>query len=295
MAAVAAASAVTAILSVSAGVLPGPLHAQTPPAMFSARVDSVRVDVDVRRRGEPVAGLTAADFEILDNGIPQRVELMSPTALPLNVVLALDASASLDAKERRHLTAAGVRVVDALRPGDEAALLTFADRVALRTPFTADASRLRELVANPVSGHDTALYDAAHVAMLVGTAARGRPIVILFSDGEDTASLVTGDTLIDSARRTGAVVCIVALGRTSAVLPRLAETTGGVFVRETSLDRVAARFGEILEGFRRRYLISFTPSGVPRDGWHTLSVKVKGGGDVRARSGYWASAPPQTP
>jgi len=276
-------------------VLRGPLAAQAPTpntagpqAMFSARVDSVRVDVEVRRGGTPVAGLTGADFEILDNGVPQRVELMSPTALPLNIVLALDGSASLDAKEREHLIAAGGRVIDALRGDDKAALLTFADHVSILTAFTGDAWRLRELVAARMEGGDTALYDAAHVAMLIGAAARGRPIVILFSDGEDTASVLTGDTVVDTARRTGAVVCAVALGEPGPVLPRLAEVTGGVFVKETSLNKVAARFGEILEGFRRRYLVSFTPTGVARDGWHTLSVKVKGGGDVRARSGYWA-------
>ena len=70
-------------------------------ATFTARVDAVRVDVDVRRGNKPVTGLSAADFEVLDNGVPQRVELVSPTALPLNVVLALDGSASLDAPRAR--------------------------------------------------------------------------------------------------------------------------------------------------------------------------------------------------
>jgi VWFA-related protein len=268
----------------------GPLAAEAPApqATFTARVDSVRVDVDVRRADASVAGLTAADFEILDNGVPQRVELMSPTALPLNIVLALDGSASLDAKERRHLVAAGARVVDALRGADTAALITFADRVSILTTFTGDAWRLRELLGAPMPAGETVLYDAAHVAMVLGASGRGRPIVILFSDGEDTASLLTGDTVVDTARRTGAVVCVVALGEPGPVLPKLAEVTGGVFVKESSLNRVAARFADILEGFRRRYLVSFTPTGVAKDGWHTLTVRVKGGGEVRARSGYWA-------
>lgn len=283
-------------VAASVGVRGGPLAAQAPvpQATFSARVDAVRVDVDVRRGNRPVASLTAADFDILDNGVRQRAELVSPSALPLNVVLALDGSASLDAREREHLTAAGRRVVDALRGADTAALVTFAERVAIRSTFTDDAARLRTLLAAPTPAGDTALYDAAHVAMLLGASAPGRPIVILFSDGEDTASLLTGDTVVDTARRTGAVVCVVALGEPGPVLPRLAEVTGGVFIKETSLDRVAARFGEILESFRHRYLVSFTPTGVPREGWHSLTVRVKGGGDVRARSGYWAG-PAATP
>ena len=100
--------------------------------------------------------------------------------------------------------------------------------------------------------------------------------------------------MVDTAQRTGAVVCVVTLGSEDQVLPRLAELTGGVFVKESSLDRVAARFSEILESFRNRYLVSFYPTGVEREGWHTLKVRVKGGGDVRARSGYW-SGPAATP
>ena len=111
-------------------------------ADFTARVDAVRVDVDVRRGNKPVTGLRASDFEVLDNGVPQRVELVSPTALPLNVVLALDGSTSLDARERAHLTAAGKRVIDALRPTETAALVTFSDRVAIQSTFTDDWMRL---------------------------------------------------------------------------------------------------------------------------------------------------------
>ncbi len=262
---------------------------------FTARVDAVRVDVDVRRGNKPVTGLSAADFEVLDNGVPQRVELVSPTALPLNVVLALDGSTSLDARERRHLVAAGKRVIDALRPSETAALVTFSDRVAIQLPFTDDWMRLRMLVGSAMPGGDTALHDAAHVAMLLASSAPGRSMVILFSDGDDTASVLTVDSLLDTAKRTGTVVCVVTLGTDDDVLPRLAELTGGVFVKESSVEKVAARFGEILENFRNRYMISFYPTGVERAGWHTLKVRVKSGGDVRARSGYWPAPVPAAP
>ena len=260
------------------------LAAQQP--SFSARADYVRVDVEVRRGNAVVAGLTAADFEVLDNGVPQRVEIVAPSAFPVSVVLALDMSASLDPKSRAHLTGAGTRVIDALKPGESAALVTFNERVAIRSTFTADAARLRELVAAPAPWGDTALYDAAHTAMLVGTAAPGRSIVILFSDGEDTASFLTEDAIVETARRTGSVVCVVTLGGDDTLLQQLATTTGGVFLREKSLDRVAARFAEMLQRFRERYLLSFAPTGVDKPGWHKLTVRVKGGGDVRARTGY---------
>ncbi|MEO5822651.1 MAG: VWA domain-containing protein [Vicinamibacteraceae bacterium] len=186
-------------LAVGAGIvtLAAALHAQQP--MFSARVDAVRVDVDVRRGNAPMTGLGAADFEVLDNGVRQNVELLSATALPLNVVLALDGSTSLDKRERAHLISAGKRVIDSLRPDETAALVTFSDRVAVQAPFTDDRLRLRMLVGAEMPDGDTALLDAAHVAMLLGSSASGRPIVILFSDGDDTASILTADAVLDTA------------------------------------------------------------------------------------------------
>jgi Ca-activated chloride channel homolog len=258
-------------------------------ASFSARVDLVRVDVEIRRGERLVAGLTAADFEVLDNGVPQKVEIVVPSAFPVSVVLALDGSASLDRKERTHLARAGHRVIDGLKPGESAALITFSDRIAVLSPFTTDAAKLRALIAAPTVAGDTAVYDAAHVAMLLGTAAPGRAIVILFSDGDDTASFLTEDEVVKTAQRTGAVVSVVMVGGEGRLLRQLADTTGGVFVKEPSLDLVAERFAELLDGFRNRYLLSFMPTGVDRAGWHKLTVRVKGGGEVRARSGYWAA------
>jgi Ca-activated chloride channel family protein len=282
-----------AALLVPAALATARTDAQQP--VFSARVDTVRVDVDVRRNGRPVPGLGAADFDVLDNGVPQKVDLMAASAAPIDVVLVLDGSDSLDAKERAHLTAAGATIIDALQPGERAALVTFSDRVAIRSLFSSDPGALKALVAAPTPAGDTALNDAAHAAMLVGTAATGRPIVILFSDGADTASFLDDAAVLDTARRTGSVVCAVTLGDRAGVLPALADLTGGVFVKESSLQRVAERFAEILESFRRRYLVSFTPTGVTGEGWHTLTVRVKGGGQVRARSGYWSGPASRNP
>jgi VWFA-related protein len=256
--------------------------------VFSVRVDTVRVDVDVSRSDRPVLGLGAGDFEVFDNGVRQNVDLIAASALPVDVVLVLDTSKSLDATQRAHLSAAGNAVVDALRADEHAAFVTFSHRVAIRSLFSSDKDALKTLIAAPTPAGDTALNDAAHAAMVVGTAAAGRPIVILFSDGEDTASFLDDQAVLDMARRAGAVVCAVSLREKKGVLPELTDLTGGVFVKEASLARVARRFAEILEGFRRRYVISFTPTGVAGDGWHKLSVRVKGGGQVRARTGYWS-------
>jgi VWFA-related protein len=268
------------------------LAAQEPKPSFSAAVDVVRVDADVRRDDKVVEGLTAADFEVLDKGVRQRVELVAGSSLPLNVVIALDTSASLDDRGRRQLSAAGQRVVDALQPAESAALVTFSDRLDVHSGFTTDRARLRELLDfRPGAAGDTILRDAVHGTMLIGGAAAGRPMIMLFSDGEDTASVLTPDAVLDTARRTGAVVCVVKLGGDDPLLEQLARTTGGLYLRETSLDKVAARFAAILETFRHRYLVSFSPTDRTH-GWHALTVRVKDA-DVRARAGYWSDRKPR--
>lgn len=144
-------------------------------------------------------------------------------------------------------------------------------------------------MARPVASGDTALRDAVHVAMLVGASAPGRPLVILLSDGDDTASFLSDDAVLDTAQRTGAVVSVVKIGGDNELLKTLAGVTGGELIKERSLDRVAERFSQLLDSFRNRYLLSFAPTDRSKRGWHRLTVRVRGEGDVRARTGYWAA------
>jgi uncharacterized protein YegL len=168
--------------------------------------------------------------------------------------------------------------------------VTFSGRVSIPTAFTADTARLRTLLAAPAVSGDTALRDAAHVAMLLGTTAPGRPLIILLSDGDDTASFLSARNVLETAQRTGAVVSVVKIGGDSELLKELTELTGGALVKERSLDGVAERFSELLDSFRNRYLLSFTPTDRGKPGWHRLSVRVKGADEVRARTGYWSGS-----
>ena len=77
--------------------------AQTP--AFSSNVESVRVDVLVAQNGKPVKGLRPEDFELRDNGVLQTVDLVSDEEIPLNVVMALDMSASLDLNRLENFAA----------------------------------------------------------------------------------------------------------------------------------------------------------------------------------------------
>src|SRR4051812_11631373 len=98
------------LLFVAMAGLSVPLRADQTPT-FAARTDAVRVDVRVTRDGRVVSGLVADDFEIRDNGVLQRVDVVSFGQVPLNLVLALDMSASVSGERLAHLRQAAVAVL----------------------------------------------------------------------------------------------------------------------------------------------------------------------------------------
>ena len=260
-----------------------------PPATFRVAVDAVRLDVLVTDRGRVVRDLALADFEVLDNQVPQPIDTVVFERAPLRVTMAFDMSVSVTGERLEHLRRAGHAVLDGLRAGDQAQLLTFSRRVVRQQPFTSDVALLRTALdeARPVSS--TALFDGVFTATTLGGSTDGRNLVLLFSDGVDTVSWVSADQALSSARRANVVVYSAAVrGRGSiAFLRELARQTGGDVIEVESTRDLRGRFQRILEEFRQRYLISYTPSGVDRGGWHDVAVRVKGrSATVRTRPGY---------
>lgn len=272
--------------------LPAPPLAGQQPPIFSSRVEAVRVDVLVTERGRPVPGLSAADFEVLDNGVPQQVDLVSFESLPLNVIAALDVSASVAGERLQHLREAGHSLLSRLGADDQAALVTFGHAVIVPSRLTTDLRAIRaELAATRARGR-TALFDASYAALVLGESDVGRPLIIVFSDGVDTASWLTEDQVLRTARRSDAVVYGVAVRGRGSFLRVLAAATGGELFEVSSTRDLGATFVAILAEFRQRYLVSYTPQGVSHEGWHTLEVRVKPRGGrkptVKARPGYLA-------
>jgi Ca-activated chloride channel homolog len=265
-----------------------PLAAQTP--AFSSKIEAVRVDVLVTENGSLVRGLAPGDFEVLDNGVPQQVDLASFEEIPLNVVLALDMSASVDGDRLGHLRTAGKTLLAGLKETDQAALINFSHVVVGGAALTADLARVRQALDEAEPAGHTALVDASYAGMMVGESDAGRSLLIVFSDGVDTASWLTADSVLETAKRTDVVVYAVEVGtRPSSFQRELSELTGGRLIEIDSTKDLGATFSDILEEFRLRYLISYSPRGVSSDGWHRVDVRVKGrSATVKARPGYLA-------
>jgi Ca-activated chloride channel homolog len=255
---------------------------------FTSAVETVRVDVLVTARGKPVRGLRASDFELFDNGVRQTVNVAA-FEQPLNVILALDMSGSVAGQRLADLQRASWMVLDGLRAGDRAALVTFSHLVVLAADLTGDITKVGSAVDRLTGRGDTALIDGAYAALILGEQDAGRSLLMVFSDGLDTSSWLTPDTVVSIARRSDVVAYAVATGGvTPPFLRDLAETTGGRSIDVSSTTVISDTFVGILDEFRGRYVLGFTPQGTGHgDGWHTLQVRVKGRSvSVKARPGY---------
>jgi VWFA-related protein len=275
---------------IAALMLPSMLSAQTQPPVFSTKVEVVRVDVLVTDKGQPILGLTPADFEVLDNGVPQQVEFVSYDQIPLNVVLAFDMSDSVAGERLEHLRTAGAGLLDGLKRGDQAALVTFSNRIALGAALTSDVQPLRDALEEVVGTGETSLVDGAYAGLTIGESDAGRALLIIFSDGLDTLSWLSPAAVLETAKRSDVVVYGVSAGRSKAeFLHDLTSFSGGRLFELDKTANLSATFLSILEEFRRRYLVSYTPRGVSKDGWHRLEVRIKGKkAAVKARPGYLA-------
>jgi VWFA-related protein len=299
-----------------------PIFAQT--ARFTTGVEAVRVDTLVTDGRRPVVGLKAGDFELRDNGVLQTVRDVSYESLPLNIICVLDTSGSVAGQPLAHLKDAMTAVIDALGADDRAALVTFASRLHLQSTLTRDRADLRRRLSELTAGGDTAVLDATFAGLALRESDDGRTLLILFSDGRDTASWLTVRKVLDVARNTDVVIYPVTVRHVPVVIVRtlqgtpvpaealssrrfvvrnevgdrllraFADDTGGRVVVADDEGGVRGGFVKVLSEFRQRYVLAYTPSGVAPDGWHTLDVRLKNRkGDVKARRGYVAK--PVTP
>jgi VWFA-related protein len=275
-------------------VIPGSMAARVQP-VFRAGVDGVRIDVSVMRGITPVANLTKDHFIVTDNGVAQTLDSVTLDTVPLDLMLVLDTSASLEGERLPFLIEATRGLVKALRPDDSAALITFADQVRLLVPSTMERDPLLTALTGLAAFGSTSIYDALVLGLLHRPAdtSNARPVMIVFTDGGDTASWLSSAQMLETVRRSGTIVHVVELRGTGVrpnTVAELARAGGGRAWSATSGRALNELFGRALEELRARYLLTYTAKGVARAGWHDVKVTLKGArGDVTARPGYFVA------
>lgn len=275
---------------------------------FTVNTDLVRVDVLVERNGTPLSGLGADDFVVEDNGVRQRVRLLSDAGA-VSVTTVLDVSGSMTPAKLAN-AGAGVRaLMAALDDRDRHLLFGFAGetwRVVL--PAASDAvpaDSIARALRGPRVAH-TSLFDALFASIVLSDAGPGPKLLAVLTDGRNNTSWLSAQAVIDAANRHDTVIYAISvsqdLPRRGSALPPIAEDdgyrllevlahrTGGRVVSAGWNRDLGPVFASLIREYRQRYILSFVSEGVPRgDGWHRIEVRLRNrSGKVHARSGYWS-------
>jgi len=285
---------------------------QVPRPTFRTSVDAVTVDVSVRDRARPVIDLTAADFRVLDNDVPQEVLDVSYGKLPIDVTVALDVSLSVTGRLLRDLRDATLNLMKDLGPDDRLRLITFNARISRTVDFTRDTQAVGQAIQEAVAGGGTSIYDAVSTALVSDIPDR-RQLLVLLTDGADSTSITEPRVLFEVAQRSNVAVSTVMpmltvitqgpvlssglsgtrVFRTSALRAnplflRLAAETGGTLIAGLGGANLQSTFRSVLERFRSSYVLHYVPKGVTPGGFHTITVTVPGRErlTINARRGY---------
>jgi VWFA-related protein len=290
------------------------------------RVDTtvVSVNVLVRSSGSVVKNLSASDFRVHDNGVVQRVDVVAVDGTPVDFTVVLDVSGSTLDRQTTYWTDASV-LTALLRPGDRVRLVTCGTTVNETVALQPVRGRL-PLTRVPAGGA-TSLNDGLVAVLAARTEAERRGVIVAFTDGIDTMSVLTAEKVLEVARRSDSLLQLVvsepvpttvrsgfrgdpvrapspmansprtpvgfqgySLNGDLATLVRAAEATGGGRMSLGALGGSPVRAVErILHEFRSGYILRYEPTGVPRGGWHEVKVEIARPGqfEVRARRGYF--------
>ncbi len=247
------------------------------------------------REGRPVSGLGIDDFEVLEDGRPQklaRCELVQD--LPIHLGIVIDTSGSMYKSIGEARRAAGDFLQKLMTPHDDAFALAFSDRPELLMPRTTDARAVDASLDNLNANGSTALYDALVHSLYYFRGTRGRRAMVLLSDGEDTSSGITWRDTLEYARRSGVSIYTIGLGvevlgGVRGQLKQLADETGGRVFFINKAQELSGVYQEIDRELRSQYLLAFASDRAQADGkYRSIEVKAqKGKLNARTIRGYY--------
>ena len=295
-----------AILTLLALLFLAPLlPAQDPTFHIDTKLVNVFVNV-TDRNGAIVGALTRDDFTITEDGRPQQIAIFErQSELPLNLTLAIDTSGSVRKDMTEEADAARRFAHAILRPQDQMSVLQFATEVSQLTPFTSKVSVIDRALARLHGDYATALYDAISLGAQRLGPRQGRKVLIVVSDGDDTAKNTTYAQALEQTLRNEVMIYSIIdvpiqasagrdLGGEHALIT-LAEQTGGksFYVSDGGLDKA---FAQVSDDLRTQYLLAYYPHHQePGRTFHRLLVTVPRATaqdfNIRHKTGYYADSP----
>ena len=285
---------------------PVPSGAQRP--QFRSTIDIVSLNITVvDGTSKYLTDLEQADFSVFEDGVKQEIVFFTRRPQPIALSLLLDSSASMEDK-LQMLQVAATNFVKRMKPGDLAQVIDFDSRVSIRQGFTASQPELQTAILQTVAGGSTSLHNAIYVSLkeLGKVKAQNeedvrRQALIVFSDGEDTSSLVSFEEVLDLAKRSETAIYTIALrGNDSSssrgfreaefVMRQLAQETGGRAFFPAKIDDLSGVYGQIADELASQYTIGYTSKNPRNDGaFRRIVVQVaRQNAAARTKRGYYA-------
>jgi VWFA-related protein len=283
--------------------------------VFRGGVDLVALNVVVTDgRQKFVSGLNQGNFNVFEDGVRQDVSFFATSAMPLDLAMLLDTSASMTDK-MKTMREAATGFARSLRAGDRLTVVDIKDSVTVLHPLDSDMDGARQAIESTTARGGTALYNAVYLTLKDLVRGRRdsseprRQAIVLFTDGDDTASLVSFDDLLDLAKEAGVAIYTIALrssfdqrnadaaasryyASSEFALKALAQETGARSFFPAEIGELAGVYGVIAEELASEYAIGYMPRNAKRDGsYRHVSVQVTstaGAVRTRTRAGYTA-------
>jgi Ca-activated chloride channel family protein len=250
-----------------------------------------------------VPDLVKDDFEVLDNGKPQAVNIFENKPTPISTIVMLDTSGSMTTA--LDLVKEGAeQFLIRLMPDDQAQVGAFNDKIEFHpaTEFTANRDALVGYLRELDFGYPTRLYDAIDESLARLENLEGRRVVLVFTDGDDTSSRIGVGHVMDRARSKDVMVYAIGLvndyfngqqrvrSQPDRGLKKLAEETGGGYFELKRTADLNETFTRVALELHSMYVLGFSPEAL--DGKvHKLEVRIKKPGmNARARKSYLAAA-----
>ena len=308
-----------ACLLLACAVLPLDAVAQDPGPTFRSGIDVVALNVVVTDAQQKfVTGLSAGDFAVYEDGVQQDVSFFAATAVPLDLAILLDTSASMSDKIETVQTAA-IGFTQTLRAGDRLIVVDIKDATRILHPIDGDPAASADAILSTVPRGGTALYNGLYMTLkelVKQRRANGevrRQAIAVLSDGQDTASLMGFDDVMAVAKEAGISIYTITLrsayrirAATEGSAPRfseseysmksLAQETGARAFFPTDISELAGVYGSIAEELSNQYALGYSSKNPKQDGaFRRVIVRIAGmpGVHIRTRSGYQSPRPPR--
>ena len=273
-----------------------PLEVTDNSSVESVLLEPMVLDAD----GKPVNGLKLDDFHVLEDGVPQSIEMAQPEVAPSTYTLLIDTSQSMS-RRLDFVREAAAALPRYLRPDDEVVIAPFTRKLGTITGPTKDRETIADAISAIGATGGTSILDCLKDLGPRLTDHTTRQIVVLITDGYDEDSTTTYQTALQAIKSSEATLYVLGIGGVAGIsikgeelLKKLATETGGRAFFPSREEQITDVHGLIAADVQDRYMVSYTPTNQKADGtWRAVVVSTNNPTyHLRVRDGYRAASPP---